>query len=543
MKRKTLFQSLFAVVALLCASSCGEQLTFGDIESPPVPTATDASARLLWIGPDYKVVVSAALEDQQGLTRLQVKNGEWQLNALQEIDNQTSHVVNDTFLVSKDVNPMEHAIELIITNSKGGILKTKLDVEDLSHVNQIEGYSPDILPPDITITKPTVTKFYGLDDVPADINIDIEAGIKDAGIATIEVRVWGETADGQSVLQEDLITPASETDKINYQYAKTFTVPGGKVGEYQYVVKSTDNKGNKAVKGGTITVGYVDRLYLSDAENASEVTNQAYESGGQCRGIGTLISMKKQGNNIFVADYYYRNESTDNIRFVAFMGTDRPFLRTTTAPLLNQRLVNYTIDGFNVLAMNASQSGKITHHLEEANFKLPVSQKGYYHLKVDMTARTIEAVPYTPAPLVDAVKYPSWSESNPWAYLAVTSNVIVGSGGGWYEAATSPKLMKEADHTYLFTGTFKTTGAVNISFNAPMSAINFATEKDKRGWFRLVDQRANMKDDYGDLISTVGPVGIISGGVNYGFSVDNAGTYKATYDIYLKRLRIIRTGS
>jgi hypothetical protein len=75
-----------------------------------------------------------------------------------------------------------------------------------------------------------------------------------------------------------------------------------------------------------------------------------------------------------------------------------------------------------------------------------------------------------------------------------------------------------------------------------MSAINFATEKDKKGWFRLIAARANMKDDYGDLISIVGPVGIISGGVNYGFAVETPGTFEATYDIYLKRFRVVRIG-
>jgi hypothetical protein len=331
---------------------------------------------------------------------------------------------------------------------------------------------------------------------------------------------------------EEIITPTSG-QHTSYQYSKTYSLPAGKVGEYQYVVKSVDGSGNKSVKGGTVTVGYMDRLYLSDAENMSEVTGQGWDNGGNARGIGTLLSMKKQGSNSFVIDYYYRNEATDNIRFIAFLGSDRPFTPTTQAAAL------YTLDGANVLGNSTTATGKVTPVLAEANFKLPVAQKGYYRITVNMTSRTITATPFTPSrPFLDATKYPGWAPDKPYDYLAVISSVVVGTGG-WAEAATSPKLMKEQDHSFLYTGTFKTTGsAVNLNFTAPKSLIN-----STNGWFRLLSARANMKDDYGDPIDIVSAVGLISAGTNYGFSHNTAGTFKATYDMALERLRLIRTGN
>ena len=102
--------------------------------------------------------------------------------------------------------------------------------------------------------------------------------------------------------------------------------------------------------------------------------------------------------------------------------------------------------------------------------------------------------------------------------------------------------MRDADNPYLFSGTFKTdvTSAVNIQLSAPLVTT-------ANGWFRLQTARAGMKDDYGDLISIVDAVGVQSGGVNYGFSVVSpagkaGGTFKASYNLVTKRLRIVRTG-
>lgn len=513
-------------IALFCVVSCSEPLLFSDNGSPNLPQLENASAQLLWIGPEYKVAVLAEFKDDEGISEVQLKNGEWQLDTIFAVNNQTSYVVKDTFLVTKDANPTKHTIEFTITNTKGGIIKGNVDVEDLSAENQIPGYSPDLLPPAITVTKPTVTKFYGLTNDP--VNVDIDASITDGDIASVEIKVWGETAEGQAVEEGETIVPATPAEKENYRYTRTFALPAGKVGEYQYIIRSVDGSGNKSVKGGSITVGYMDRLYLSDAETAAEVTNQGYDNGGSARGIGTLLSMRKQGANSFTVDYYYRNEASDNIRFIAFMGTDKPFTTNQAAP-------TYTLDGPNVLGQSASEQGKVITNLSAANFKLPVNQKGYYHITVDMTARTVTATPFTPArPFVDASKYPGWSASTPWDYLAVISNVVVGTAG-WAETATSPKLMKEAGHSYLYTGTFQTTGSsVNISFTAPKAVIG------NGGWFRLTDQRANMKDDYGDPIDIVGAVGPSGTSPNYGFSHNTAGTFKATYDLALQRLRLIR---
>jgi hypothetical protein len=532
MKQGILFHILWVVSVLVSASACVESLTFPDTASPELPRIKDPKARLLWIGPEYKVAVSATLEDNEGVNKIRIKNGEWELDNIVTVDNKASYILVDTFLVSRDNNPTEHILEFTITNSSGGILKTQVDVEDLSSENLIPGYDPDLLPPAITVTKPTVTKFYGLSSDPVEVEVD--ATITDDAISLIEIKVWGETAGGQLVSMEETVTPTTDPDKLSYHYNKVFNLPEGTVGEYSYIVKSTDASGNKSVKGGNITVGYLDRLYLSDAENMDEVTNQGYDHYGACRGIGTLLSMRKQGSNTFTLDYYYRNESSDNIRFVAFLGSDRPFIT-------NQSVPNYTLDGPNVVALSGSEEGKIISDLSAATFKLPVSQKGYYHLTVDMTARTITAIPYTPTIPVDAVKYPGWSDANPWPYMAVTGPTVVGTAG-WTEVGTSPKLMKEAEHPYLFTGTFQTNGtSSNMSLNAPLSVLG--GDVWNKGWFRLKAGRPAMVDNYNDLITIIAPVGASAGGGNWGFSTSPVGTFKATYDIALQRFRIVRIGS
>lgn len=520
-----------AVAAVVLLAACAKVRLFPDTVSDEVPQLKEAAAQFLWIGPEYKLALQAKLEDGEGISKVRIKNGEWEIDSVLTVNNQQSFTINDTFLVVKDVNATKHIVELIITNSKGGVVKTNVNVEDLSAENQIPGYSPDLVPPAITVTKPTVTKYLGFSNDA--INLDVEADIKDAKITSVEVKVWGETAAGEPLLVEDVKKPANADEEKNFKYARTFSLPAGKVGEYQYVVRSTDAAGNKSVKGGTITVGYIDRLYLSDAETEAEVLNQGFDHYGNARGIGTLLSMKKQGANTFEADFYYRNEAADNIRFVAFLGTDMPFIT-------NQSKVNYTLAGPNVVAMSATESGKITTSLAAAGFKLPVSQKGYYKVTVDMTARTVKVTSFTPPAPADATKYPGWTAANPWAYLAVTGASVVGTAG-WTEVATSPKLNKEANHAYLYTGTFKTQGnSENISFNAPTAANSDVWGK---GWFRMTAARANMKDDYGSLITKVGPVGASGGGANWGFSLAQAGTFKVTYDIVLQRMRAVRTGN
>jgi len=534
MKRNKWFQ-IVGIALLWNIVSCEDQLTFPDIDSPDLPGVKESFAQLLWIGPEYKVAVSATFEDEEGISKIEIKNSEWRLSKAINVDKAVAYVLKDTFVVERDVNPTQHFLDFTITNSKGGIMKTKVEVEDLSSENQIPGYSPDLLPPVIAVSKPTETRFYGLSDDP--IQVEIEADISDLEIASVAVTFWGETADGESVWIEDNISMDEEADKTQYFYNRAFDVPAGKVGEYQYVVKSIDASGNKSVRGGMITVGYLDRLYLSDAENEDEVLMQGFDHYGACRGIGTLISMKKQGANTFTVDYYYRNEPEDNIRFVAFLGDDRPFVRSGS---VNQAEVNYTLDGFNVVAASVQDPGKITTNLDEASFKLPVNEKGYYRIVVDMTARTITATPFTPVIPSDEVMFPKWSDDNPWPYLAVTGTTVVGTGA-WTETATSPKLMKEPDHPYLYTGTFQTNGtSSNMSLNAPLSVLD--GDIWGKGWFRLKAARAAMVDDYGDLITIVAPVGPSSGGANWGFSLSPVGTYKATYDLALGRFRAVLIG-
>jgi hypothetical protein len=533
MMMKVLLKFTGLLVVLIYMASCSKPLMFPDTESSTIPQLKSGTAEMLWIGPEYKVVVQATLEDKDGISKVNLKNGELLINADVSGSNQTSYVVNQTFIVAKDANPTQHKLELTITNNKGGVAKATIDIQDLTATNQISGYNPDLAPPVINVTKPTVTKFSGLTNDP--INIDVEAGITDGiALASIEVKVWGETATGEAVSQEELITP-TPAPQTSYAYKKTFSLPAGKVGEYQYLIKATDASGNKAIKSGVITVGFMDKLYLSDAETEAEVINQAFDNYGNSRGIGTLISMKKQGSNTFVADVYYRNESSDNIRFVAFLGTDAPFIT-------NQSKVNYTLSGSNVLGMSATEPGKITTNLAGANFKLPTAQKGYYRVTVDMTKRTVSVAPLTLTIPTDALKYPGYSAANPWTYMAATGPTIVGSANGYTEVTTSPKLMKEANHAFLYTGTFQTNGAsANMSLNAPLAFVN--SNYYGMGWFRLIAARAAMTDDYGALVDKIGPVGASGNGANYGFSLLSVGTYKATYDIALQRLRLVRIGN
>ncbi|MCF3111915.1 hypothetical protein LL912_24215 [Niabella sp. CC-SYL272] len=516
--------------------ACNKALTFPEGGSLPLPELEGATARLHWVGPRYKVAVQAAIKDGEGIQKVRMRNGEWLLDTVFDVSNQQVFSIRDSFLVPKDVNPTQHVLEFQITNSRGGLIKKYVTVEDLSSENLIPGYNPDELPPDIQVVKPTVTKFLGFSTAP--IKVDVEATIKDLEIDNIELKLWGETADGQPVEFYEKIVPADDAAKKQYTLIKTFELPAGKPGLYQYVIRSTDASGNKKTVGGEVSVGYIDRLYLSDAQHAGEVTAQGYDQAGGCRGIGTIYSMKKQGTNTFLIDYYYPASGAENIRFIAFMGNDKPFNNTGGT----QAGINYTLDGGNVIGSSSATPGTLTVNLQEAGFKLPATQKGYYHISVDMTKRTITATPYTPTLPVDAVKYPGWSDASPWPYLAVTGPTVAGSAGGWTEATTSPKLIRDPDNKYLFSGSFQTTGgSSNMSLNAPLAALS--GDVWGKGWFRLAAARAAMKDDYSDLITTVGAVGASSGGANWGFSTSPAGTYKASYDLVLQRFRIVRTGN
>jgi hypothetical protein len=503
------------------------------------PKISSSQAVYLWDGPLYKVAVSALIEDSTGVSKIRVKNGEWKLDTVFTIANSSSYAFVDTLLVSKDVTPTEHVLEFIATNTRNNTSRENIAVADSSGKNLDTSYHADVVPPVIALAKPTaaITRFYGLQG--ENPTIDIDATATDEQIASVEVRVWGETADGTPVSFEDVIAPASDAEKKSFRFTKTYNFPDEKVGKYQYLMRVTDASGNKSTKSGDITVGYMDRLYLSDAESQDEILNQGVDQGGACYGIGTLLSMKKQSENIFTIDYYYGNEPNSTVQFVATMGT-KPLSVNGSGIIVSQLNYNY------LFGMSAAESGKITGNRTEANNKLPVTQKGYYHITVDMTKRTVTAIPYTPVvDFSNTTKYPGWVANGPWDYLAVTSSCIVGSKT-WTETpantATTPKLMRDADNPYLFSGTFMTdvNNATNIQLSAPLVTT-------ANGWFRLQQARASMKDDYGDLISIVDAVGVQSGGVNWGFSVispagKNTGTFKASYNLVTKRLRIVRTG-
>src|SRR5690606_33117798 len=132
--------------------------------------------------------------------------------------------------------------------------------------------------------------------------------------------------------------------------------------------------------------------------------------------------------------------------------------------------INYTLTGENVAALHQTTTSALTTNLTDAGFGLPSDEPGYYHITVDMTKRTVTATRYNPVLPVDATKYPGWSDNNPWAYISVTGATVDGGGGGWTEVATSPKLNRDSENKYLFTGTFRTNGtSSNMSLNAPLA--------------------------------------------------------------------------
>ena len=53
--KRTLCQIAWVIAALGFVFACTNTLTFPDIDSPNPPQVKEASAKLLWIGPDYKV--------------------------------------------------------------------------------------------------------------------------------------------------------------------------------------------------------------------------------------------------------------------------------------------------------------------------------------------------------------------------------------------------------------------------------------------------------------------------------------------------------
>lgn len=532
--RQKYYRLSVVILGILFFISCDNKLEFADIDSIDVPQISDTSSQYLWIGPEYKLAINAKITDEKGIHSVQIINAEWGLDTIIEINgNPVEYQLKDTFLVAKDVNKMQHDVDLSVKNVENSILKTKISVKDLSESNQIPGYSPDILPPTIQISAPTQTRFYGLKPDP--ITIDVTALIKDIEeIADIYVKIWGESYDGTFIDLEDNIIPVTEDEKKEYNYTHQFTLPGGLAGEYQYMVRATDASGNKSVLGANLMVGVMDRLYLSDAKNEDEVTKQGFDAYASAStwGIGTLLAMKQIAVNKFSLDYYYRNDTDENIRFVAFLGNDRPFGTSS-------RTINYTLTGDNVLGLSSTQTGKITENLSEASFKLPVSEKGYYTIVVDMNTKTVEATPMsgTNPAFSNPTYFPGFSPDNTWNYMPIIAGGAVVGTSGWSEVNNNTSLHREVEHKYIYSGEFTTAGGVNISFMAPKSAL---PSVGNVGWFRLPAARANMKDAYGDLISQIAPVGASSSGANYGISLTGNRNYHASYDLVTYRLRIVQ---
>lgn len=511
-------------------SACTDKIVFLADEAPEIPVLESYSAKYLWIGPEYKLAIDAVITDKSALKSLQLSVSEWDIEESLSLSGK-EYLLRDTFLVTKDANRTKHEVELVVSNEAQGILRVKIPVTDLSATNQIEGYSPDLLPPVITVNAPKVNRFYGLIDAPVPLTVDALI-TEDVEMTDIYFKVWGENIKGDYFEVEDTWSPSIEEEKQAYHYAKELEIPGGTAGEYQYMIRATDKAGNQAVTGGNLTVGMMDRLYLSDAKNEQEVIGQGFDAyaSADAWGLGTLLPMQKIGNSLFRLNYYYRNESDENIRFIAFMGTDRPFNKSP-------RGIRYTLDGDNVLALSSGSSDELTTNLQASGFKLPVLQKGYYTITVDMSARTVKAVPMVVVnpDFTNTSLFPGFSAANPYPYLAIISGGNVVGTSGWSEIENNTSLHKEAEHDFIYSGDFRTTGGVNINFTVPKASL-----LPNSGWFRLPAGRANMKDTYGDLISAIKPVGASNQGANYGITLTGNTDWHASYDLITYRLRIVK---
>ena len=509
---------------------------------PTDPKVENATAEYMNDGDNYTLTVTADLSDDEGLESVQIVHDGWQIDALAEDVSGKAYALDITFPISKAADPTTHKVKLIVTNIAGVVFTEEIDVTDLSDKDEIA--------PVVELIKPTVTNFYVID--PTHITWEIEARVTDnQELSKIYLKVWNATFEF-----EDTWTRVSDNDKQSYTYSKQVTLPS--IAEYQYLIRATDESENESEETkGSFTMGIMDRLYLSDAKNEFEVTNQGFDiygniSGVPAWGLGTLVPMRKEGTNKFVLDaYYYRNDADENIRFITFAGDDKPFGGTYINTGAG-REIYYTLNGDNVFGMSQSVSGKLTHTFSESNFKLPVAQKGYYKITVDMTERTVEAIPVTPdnPDFAVPVKFPGYPAANPYEYLAVSTGATVISGSNWIEPEANenfPKIFKEADHDFLYSGiieTLVTGNGANINFKAPRTVLTPATEgssSGSEGWFRLeTATRADMVDTYGDPISRITAVGeanFMSGA--YGFSLIPGKKWHLTYDLMTYRLRIV----
>ena len=503
--------SMAAVAVMFFANACRDKKE--EIVSV-FPEVEDASAKFVGIS-DFQLVIAAKIRDNEGLQSAQITHQGWDIDEWLSISGK-EYALNKTFTVSKTVDPSRWKVVLTVENTLGDKFRIEIAVADESPYDELS--------PVIELIKPTVTRSYVID--PDQIPWEIEAKVTDnKALSKVYVKVWNET----TIAFEDEWTRVSDDNQRSYIYSKQVNLPG--IAEYQYLIRATDENENESERTGNFAMGIMDRLYLSDAKNDFEVTNQGYDtrSGSSAWGLGSLVPMQRTGNNRFVLDYYYRNDADENIRFITFMGDDRPF---ATSP----RGVNYTLDGFNVLGVSKSDPGKVTADKSEANFKLPV-EKGYYTITVDMTQRTIELIPLTPTnpDFANATFFPGGSfATNPYDYFAIIAGGGVTGTSGWAEIANNPRISRETEHSFQYSGTFTTVSGSNISFTSPNN-LGLAI-----GWYRVPGGYTVMTDVYGDLVSRIVPIGTTSSnGANFGISLLANKRWYATYDLVTYRLRIV----
>ncbi len=555
------------LMAITCIVACKKfEIRFPDKDagqSTDVPNIKNDTARYLWNGPDYYLSVKADLSDVNGLQSIQLINKEWNFDSTIMLGDRKEFLLRAMFNVPKDANKTIHKLDVIVKNVKGGVLNTTIAIADSSDNNQDPTYDPDNTVPTIIPRTPTspapyneapfttaLKAYYGLDGNNISFNIAVNV-TDDRALAKVTLKVWGETYlnEAPPVLVEDVRTPGDDERKDYLLQKDNISLPPYS-GEYAILITATDTSGNENTFYYPITVGVMNRLYLSDAKNALEITNQAFDgyAAASAWGMGTIIPMKKIATNKFQLLYYYANAGDDNIRFYAYQASDKPF---------NNRTILYNLSGSqtassgavaNVLGVSSSDNKKVTVNPAETNYKLTGLQKGYYTLTVDMSTRTIIADPYTPAnsDWSNASKFPGFSPSAPYDYLAIIAGGAIVNSRGWAEDAASPpyaRLTREPD-SYIYSGSFTTAANGQFNMRAPMASLGGADV----GWIRLPTSNRNLYTDvYGDLMSGIMPVGPGSGYVwapagNYGVWL-NAGAnkdYIASYDLVTYRLRMVR---
>jgi hypothetical protein len=140
----------------------------------------------------------------------------------------------------------------------------------------------------------------------------------------------------------------------------------------------------------------------------------------------------------------------------------------------------------------------------------------------------------------NATLFPGYSLADPYPYMPIISGGGVVGPGGWSEEPTSPKIYREVEHGFLYSGEFQTAGGTNISFTAPIARV---TDLWGTGWFRIPTTDANrtdIVDTYGDVISRIVPLGASGNGGNYGIELLANRKWYATYDVMTYRVRIVQ---